>query len=657
MSLRAEPRRKIGWYLILVGLPALAYLNSLGNPFQYDDFHSIVDNPHIRQLGNIPRFFVDSTLFSVEPGNAMYRPLLLATFALNHALSGYEVWSYHLVGIIIHAGCALLVWGIGRMLLRNDLTAGLASLLFGLHPVNAEAVNYISSRSELLGGFFLLLGFWFFLRSRQLEGSRWPVAAAFAAGLLCKSIVIALPAVMLIYDLLFARDQLRRAGRLYGGMLAIALLYLGMIGRFLTRAVVGEPVRTCSEQLWTQVKAVVFYLKLLLWPSGLSVDHQFLISDSLFDPFAGSASLLLISLCWLAWYHRGRHPLPILFLAGFGIALAPASLVPLNVLVNEHRLYMPSVFFVLTVAYFFGMLSQRGGRWRTACGMVSLIVLFGLATRTWERNQVWRSLYILWEDAASKAPLMARPHIFLGNAHAEDGRREKAIQAFEKVLLRDPGFVPAYIRLGRLYREQGRLDTAVEKLQKGLGVDPQDADLWSGLGDAYRDQARWRECVTAYRRAVELLPQDDALRNNLGNAYQMAGNPQAALEQHQRALEIDATRADSWLNLGNAFWMLEREQQTLEAYLKAIALNPKYAGAWANLGHLHEQLGQKIEALEAYRRAVDLDPQHAGAWVKMGYLYEQLDQRTEALKAYENGVRLDPGYTDFVEARRRGIEP
>ena len=68
MSLRAEPRRKIGWYLILVGLPALAYLNSLGNPFQYDDFHSIVDNPHIRQLGNIPRFFVDPTLFSVEPG-------------------------------------------------------------------------------------------------------------------------------------------------------------------------------------------------------------------------------------------------------------------------------------------------------------------------------------------------------------------------------------------------------------------------------------------------------------------------------------------------------------------------------------------------------------------------------------------------------------
>ena len=152
------------WYLALICLPMAVYLNSIQNPFHYDDIHSIVDNPHIRQLGNIPSFFVDPTLFSAQEENAMFRPLLLTTFAVNYAISGYEVWSYHLVGILLHAGCVLLVWGIGRQLLKEDLAAGLGALIFGLHPINSEAINYISSRSEVLAGFFILLGFWGFLR-------------------------------------------------------------------------------------------------------------------------------------------------------------------------------------------------------------------------------------------------------------------------------------------------------------------------------------------------------------------------------------------------------------------------------------------------------------------------------------------------------------
>ena len=78
------------------------YANSLDNPFLYDDQHSIVDNPHLRDLGRVPSYFIDPTAFSADPENAMYRPLLLTTFALNYAIGGYEVRGYHLFSLALH---------------------------------------------------------------------------------------------------------------------------------------------------------------------------------------------------------------------------------------------------------------------------------------------------------------------------------------------------------------------------------------------------------------------------------------------------------------------------------------------------------------------------------------------------------------------------
>jgi protein O-mannosyl-transferase len=645
--------KKWGWYLALICLPMAVYLNSLQNPFHYDDIHSIVDNPHIRQLGNIPGFFVDPTLFSAQVGNAMFRPLLLTTFAVNYAISGYDVWSYHLVGMLLHAGCVLLIYGIGRHLLKDDLAAGFGALIFGLHPINSESINYISSRSEVLAGFFILLGFLGFLRFRDRRSGLILVVGAFAAGLLSKSTVVVLPALLLAWNLVFEREGLRKNGKLFGLLGGVFALYLGAIWKFLKKATVGEPVRSYSEQIWTQVKAGVFYLKLLLWPSGLSVDHQFLISDSLFDPFAASAFLFLISLAWLSWYHRQKHPLPLFLLIWFFIALAPASLVPLNVLVNEHRLYVPSAAFGLVVAYFFYLLRSRGGTWIRGAEVGTLVILVACAWATWERNQVWKDEYSLWGDAAAKGELMARPFIFLGENFARDGRDKDALYAFEKVVQRDPGFSPAYAALGKLYRENGQVKKAEIVLRKGVDVDPKNPDLWEGLGEVYHGKGRWDECVEAYGKAVGLRPEDDGLHNNLGNAYQMAGKGREALAHHRRALEINPEDARTYLNFGNASLMLGEFQDALEGYRRAVELDPQFAGAWLSLGNLHERLGQVRAALDAYERAVELDPQFARAWLSLGNLHEQLGQVRAALDAYERAEAIDPGYSGFVEERRR----
>ena len=313
------------------------YANTLGHPFHYDDVHSIVDNPHIRELGRIPSFFVDPTTFSHNADNAMYRPLLLAGFAVNYALGGYEVVGYHLVAIFLHWLCALLVGAIAKQM-SGDAQAGLfAAALFAVHPIQSEPVNYISSRSEIQAAFFALLACAVYLRGGA-RSAPW-VVAAFAAGVLSKSTAIVVPALLLAYKLLVERRWPESKG-LFAALAGVAALYLFAVRSMVLKATVGQPVRPYAEQFWTQVKAMVFYLKMLVWPSNQSVDHQFLISDSPFDPFSASAAFFLLSLIWWVHCRRRRHPMIALALAWFFIVLAPASLIPLNVLVNEHRLYL-----------------------------------------------------------------------------------------------------------------------------------------------------------------------------------------------------------------------------------------------------------------------------------------------------------------------------
>ncbi len=505
------------WKILLVFLaPVLVYSNSLSNPFQYDDFHSIADNPHIRSLANVPQFFSDPTLFSEIPESAMYRPLLLSTFAFNYAISGRKTWSYHLVNVVIHGLCGLLVFVLGRALLNETKPALIGALLFGVHPVNSEAVNYISSRSEILAALFFLLAF-HLATIREGGAYRYPsVWGAFAAGLLSKSIVFVLPAVLWTRDLLI-RCRTGREGRtaLYAALAVLAAGYLWIVWSFLHKASLGAPVRSLPEQISTQIKALVFYLKLLAVPTGLTIDHQFLISDTPFDPISGPAGLFVLSLLFVAFGAARSKPIYLFSIAWFLIVLAPSSLIPLNVLVNEHRLYLPSVSFALVAGLTLKRFGSSHGR-RRIRGMIPVVLIGLLGVATTQRNTVWGSAYDLWEDAASKAPLMARPHIFLGDAHFEDGNLARAMKEFETVLIRDPGFGPAYIRLAVLHRAHGNERAAVGVLRRGVAAIPENADLWEALGEQHRRSRDFHASRDAYLRAVELDPEDGGLRNNLG---------------------------------------------------------------------------------------------------------------------------------------------
>ena len=199
---------------LLAGLVWGVYLNSLTNPFHFDDLHVIPDNPAVRGISDIPSFFRDPTTFSILPGNRDYRPVFLTSMAISWSVGGGTVLPFHLVSVTVHMGNALLLFFIFRWFFsvvrgergysstRTDWAALAGAGIFALHPLATEPVNYISSQSVLLAAFFYLLSFYLFLKISGNQGDDSKVAlrarrvgsyAAFFLALLSKPIAITLP--------------------------------------------------------------------------------------------------------------------------------------------------------------------------------------------------------------------------------------------------------------------------------------------------------------------------------------------------------------------------------------------------------------------------------------------------------------------------------
>ena len=401
-------RARLVGALGLVLAVALVYSNSLDNAFHYDDTHSIVENTALRSLAHIPAFFADPSTFSREESMAMYRPLLQGSFALNYALDGYRPRFYRLFNILLHAGSAVAVFFLLGRLGGHWGWAWWAGLLYGLHPVHSQAVNYISSRSEIAAGLGVLAAFYLSLYGRR-RGWAW---ATYAAALLCKSAAVALLPLVLLAERVRQRGW-KPWGAAVWPVAALTAVYLGLIASngFLPRSL-GQEVRPLAAQLMTQAKALVYYVWLAAMPVRLSVEHN-LQEARQPDLTVAVALALLASLGWLAW--KGRRRLEGQAVWWVGATVALPFFWPLNVVVNEHRLYLPLVGGLL-------FLAPTAGRVRRPLVLCGWALVGCLALLTWQRTPVWQDGYSLWLDAASKAPASFRAQSNAGLALYEAGR-------------------------------------------------------------------------------------------------------------------------------------------------------------------------------------------------------------------------------------------
>ena len=601
--------RHMAW--VLAGCVVIIYANSLSGVFHYDDFHSVVNNTSIREVGKIPAYFSEPAHFSADLDKIMYRPLLLVSYAVNYALHGYDVLGYHVVNLLLHLGCVLLLWRIVVCLEgpQRQQVAMMSALLFALHPVASEPVNYISSRSETLAGILLLLSLWLAVRTpRQTAGS----IAGFCAGLLSKATAASLPFLLLSWPEGTLSARIRRVAP-YAMALTGYVLLLELAGLLPTAR--SEPVRSGMAQLATQWKAVTYYLQLLLMPVNQSVDPPFL--EGAWSQWAVWAALgLSLSLLGLV-VSRCRGRLRWWLLWPLWLAL-PASAVPLNVLVNEHRIYLASAGLFVALA----VLLARQTHLRRP--MVALLV--ALAVLSFQRNQVWASELSLWSDAVLKAPQSSRGRVHLGTALREEGQMSKAREQFEMALLLDATLLPARINLANILYEQA------------LGRRPVDTGLLRRAAAEYEAILQVDE---AHREAL----------TNLGNACRALGDLSQAEGVYQRAIRHHPQYPDAYDNLAMLYADQAEHLRAAELLVEVVRLEPSRGEAHKRLGDQYFQANDLLGALDAYRLACQLEPGEPSFCYNLGELCFHLSRQPYP-QAQQYGEEAERVYGDLK--RRHG---
>lgn len=479
------------WFLLVLALALGAHFLGLFGTWHYDDFHTIVQNTNLDDPRSLGGFFVDKRLCSQDPASGMYRPMLFLSFALNKHLCGREAWGFLLGNLAIHVACAGLAFALARELARRAggdraracLVATCVGTLYAIHPLLNEGVSYVSARSTTLATMFVLGSMLCAVRAALVEKPRWDLAAAAwllaAAGCFTKEIAVMAPLLFASIALALAsREQRRAAAVLCLGLFAAVAIFLvvrgavggGELPRVSTSVEATDAFRGSGRSAWvnllTQVVVVARYLGLFFWPAGLSLDHEARVITSLGDPIFLAALALLGGLSVAALRAPRRRPLAAAGWLWFAFALAPtSSILPLNVLMNEHRLYLPAFGVFLWSSWALAPWLERafaGARAGALAPRLALCLLVlvcaGLGARTVARKLDFHTAERQWASAVAVSPGSPIARLGLGNELALRGDLRGAAEHFEAVVAIDPRHDAGRINLAecllRRYEEE-----------------------------------------------------------------------------------------------------------------------------------------------------------------------------------------------------------
>jgi len=568
---------------------ALSYWPALHAGFVWDDEPLVTANLLLRSLSGLGEIWTGSR-------TADYFPITNTVFWIEYHFFGTNAGGYHALNVLLQAANAVLVW---RLLQRLEIPgAFLAGLIFGIHPLHAESVAWISELKNKLSMFFFLVSALCFFWSEESGPFAGRVAYAaslifFLLALLSKTQVVFLPVVLLLCA--WWRSDIRAGkerGRFQKEIIRtlpffLLALVLGLVTIWFQSRGIGEEeivLGPLSRRLTNAGLAVWWYAKQVFLPIRLMAVYPSWRFDSprILDWMPLIALIIVVMALWL-W--RNRYSRAVLFaFACFIVALLPVvglvrmSYARSGTIVADHLQYFADVALIaLFSAGVARLWASKHQALRVIAGVVVVILCVTMASYTWARAGVYENEQTLWQDNFSKNP------------NAWQGHN----------------------RLGELFFNQGNFANAAKHFERAAALKPELADNYNWLGLAHCRLERFEEGIAEYRRGLALKEAKPAtaktrstatMRTNLANALTLTANnlndSAQLLSQKGETAAADEARKAS----------LSRYDEAIAQYEAALEINSEQPAVHRNLGILLARLGRNSEAIEHLQKTLQLVP-------------------------------------------------
>jgi len=617
----------------------IIYSNSIKGPFVFDDTINIRDNPKIR----LTKLTFNGIIRAGFESPCRHRPVANISFALNYYINRYDVACYHLVNIMMHITTGMILFyffktTLGLLSVHNlnplfeknaspnkrnllihksikssklmsqgfiDSTSNgilfisyFSAFIWLVHPVQTQTVSYIVQRMNCMAAMFYILSLLLYVKARLANFKEKKLAFYFGcilSGILSlgsKEIAATLPFFIFLYEWYFfqklSRKWLKR-NAIYFLLLSVMIVFAALfyLGSHPIKGILsGYSHRefTLWQRVLTEFRVVNYYISLIIFPHPMRLNllHDFPISHSFINPITTLLSFIAISGMIVAaiWLAKRERLLSFSLLWFMGNLVIESSVLGLEI-IFEHRVYLPSMFFILmlvSLVYRFA-----NSKWIGYFLLCAVVIVFSVWT--YQRNIVWSDDVSLWEDSVAKSPHKSRQHYNLGVVLASKGNFDDAIEHYLKALKIKPDYIEAYYNLGNALARKGDDKAALYNYRKALQLNPEIFQLYYNIARILYNQGKVGEAIHNYQKALVINSETPQTLFNLSWIYATSeirkyrngikavklAEKLCKLTDYQQPLALDALSA-AYAEKGNFDQAVETAQKALEL---ALQLGPE----------------------------------------------------------------------------------
>lgn len=715
-------KNKINIFIILlfISTGCSIYSNILDVPFIFDDGEYVNDPTlHMESLS------LESILKALKGGEAKRRPVSNLSIAINYLINKSNVQGYHAFNIAIHISAAIILYLLVQLTLalpsvrqkykNYTLIAFFTAAIWLVHPLATQSVTYIIQRMNSMAAMFYLLSVLLYAKARLNQQHQvispkyftpyiWLFAGSFLSALLAigsKEIAVTLPIILFLYEWYFFQNLRRnwildKIPWLFCVFIAVLIWLFVYLGKNPAASIMHSCDNrsfTSIERLLTELRVVVHYLGLILYPAPnrLIFDYDYPVSTSLLTPVTTLFSLLtLSSLAAAALFLAKKERLLSFCIAWFLINLVIESSVICLELVYEHRTYLPSTFILLGII---SLLFRSTSR-QIVISLLLLPVIILLAYWTIERNRVWQDPEIFWADALKKAPNKPRILSNIGNLYFHKQEYDKAEENYLKALSLGSKDMRIMGNLITTYLKTEQLEKAEHYLGIALSLEPEWVAMMNNLASLHIKRKEYGNAVSRLRAALFLAPRSPQLNQNMGHVLLRTGRPKLAVFFLEQAAAYRPDNIGLQLELAEAFMTGGQHEEAIKEYTHILALDPNSAIAHYNLAllltgtndeqarfHYEESVqlspysvpalynlanmlfksGELAKAKEYYQRILEITSEFANTNNNYGLLLIGEGKYQEAASFFEQALRIKPDFdlarSNLIMARKQiGLE-